>query len=105
MSVYVGKGENKGMTFFNDGEALFYAFNQCGIYHYETYEKATAEFKQMFLDWFYSGEWCTYTDDEYYLLEERIHQPTEDELRDIYEDRQKERVCWDNAQQRNESRM
>lgn len=53
---YVGLHKNKGI-FVSDEDAYAYAFEQCVNGSYED----VAEFKEMLVEWFYSGNWARQT--------------------------------------------
>lgn len=57
MSVYIGIFSNKGKVIQNDTEALSYAFEQCGIEPSAEWDRVDPEFREMLLEWFYSGNW------------------------------------------------
>ena len=55
--MYVGIGPNHGQTVADD-KAMEYAANNCGIsIDYKTPIPEAAEFRRMFLEWYFSGEW------------------------------------------------
>lgn len=54
---YVGVGPNKGKKISTEN-ALSYAMYRCGIQFVGgPSETDTAEFTEMFVNWFYSGDW------------------------------------------------
>lgn len=57
MSVYKGIFSNRGKLLENDSDALAYAFEACGIEPADGWRNVDEEFRQMFLEWFYSGDW------------------------------------------------
>jgi hypothetical protein len=74
MPVYVGIFAEKGKVMESDSDALSYAFEQCGIEPIEDYSSVEPEFKQMLLDWYYSGNWTKYAREEWRNAEhERIN--------------------------------
>jgi len=50
---YIGIGHERG-KYIGVDEAADYAAKQCGI---ELTNKTTEEFRNMFVEWFYSGNW------------------------------------------------
>jgi hypothetical protein len=52
---YIGICRESG-KYVDADEALNYAMKRCGI-QFEEPGDTTEEFKQMFLEWFYSGSW------------------------------------------------
>ncbi len=67
MAVYIGILSNRGKVIENDDEALSYAFEKCGIEPTEDWLYVDDEFREMMLEWFYSGDWiCTTDVDEEY---------------------------------------
>lgn len=60
--MYVGIGPNRGKEVL-DSDAIEYAAKSCGIsIDYEKQSLDAKEFKEIFLEWFYSGEWIHETE-------------------------------------------
>jgi len=57
---FVGIGYEHG-KYIEADEAVDYAAKQCGI---ELTSKTTDEFRKMFVEWFYSGNWIEDDEDE-----------------------------------------
>ncbi|MCY6957822.1 hypothetical protein [Clostridium brassicae] len=60
MNVYKGILSNKGKVFYGDDEAFDYAMSECAIQLNSCFQEdipACKDFKEMFLEWFYSDNW------------------------------------------------
>ncbi len=59
---YEGIGSNGGKIVMAY-DAFDYAMSKCGLER-DPYKEVDSEFKQMFLEWFFSGNWITVREDE-----------------------------------------
>ena len=60
---YEGFATEKG-KFVRAEDALAYAAERCGIRSIDTTAPDADEFKEMLVDWFFSGNWLKVNDDE-----------------------------------------
>ena len=62
--MYVGILTNRGKLLETDADALAYAFDACGIEPADDWYTVDEEFRQMFLEWFFSGDWICCDDEQ-----------------------------------------